>query len=127
MVSETPRIPEAEATPPRVPRLGAAASGLVALLLVGALFVIPLLGLVIAPLSLLPVAHFQTGEDRGAKAWGPVVGLLVVASIAGMAALALPLLAAYVFDRYPAPCRPRLRFTWEGDTLKALDVEPAQG
>ena len=96
MVSESTPTPETEAAPPRIPRLGAAASGLVALLLVGALFAIPLLGLLIAPLALLPVAHFQAGGAGGVRAWGPVVGLLVVASVAGMAEFALPLLAAYV-------------------------------
>jgi hypothetical protein len=69
----------------------------VALLLVGALFAIPLLGLIIAPLALLPVVHFQAGGRNGFRAWGPVVGLLGVAAAAGMAGFALPLLAAYVF------------------------------
>ncbi len=96
MVSDPTPSPTTEAVPPRLPRLGAASSGLVALLLVGALFAIPLLGLLIAPLALLPVAHFQAGGRRGFRAWGPVVGLLGVASAAGMAAFALPLLAAYV-------------------------------
>lgn len=99
MVSESTPTPETETAPPRIPRiprLGAAASGLVALLLVGALFAIPLLGLLIAPLALLPVAHFQAGGAGGVRAWGPMVGLLVVASVAGMAEYALPLLAAYV-------------------------------
>lgn len=99
MVSESTPTPETEAAPPRIPRiprLGAAASGLVALLLVGALFAIPLLGLLIAPLALLPVAHFQAGGAGGVRAWGPMVGLLVVASVTGMAEYALPLLAAYV-------------------------------
>ncbi len=96
MDSESTPTPETEAAPPRLPRFGAAASGLVALLLVGALFAIPLLGLLIAPLALLPVAHFQAGGAGGVRAWGPVVGLLVVASVAGMAGFALPLLAAYV-------------------------------
>jgi len=83
--------------PPRIPRLGAAASGLVALLLSGAILAIPLFGLLIAPMALLPVAHFQAGGRSGARAWGPVVGLLAVASAAGMADYALPLLAVYLF------------------------------
>ena len=95
---ESPSIPtpESETPPPRVPRLGAAASGLVALLLAGAILAIPLLGLLIAPMALLPVAHFQAGGTNGVRAWGPVVGLLAVASAAGMADFALPLLAAYL-------------------------------
>ena len=40
--------------------------------------------------------HFQAGGRHGFRAWGPVVGLLGVASAAGMAAIALPLLAAYL-------------------------------
>jgi hypothetical protein len=96
MVSDSTPTPGTEPAPPRIPRLGATASGLVALILVGALFAIPLLGLLIAPLALLPVAHFQAGGARGVRAWGPVVGLLAVASAAGFAGIALPLLAAYL-------------------------------
>jgi hypothetical protein len=96
MVSESTPAPETGPAPPRIPRLGAAASGLVALLLVGALFAIPLLGLLIAPLALLPVAHYQAGGSSGVRAWGPVVGLLAVATAAGIAGIALPLLAAYL-------------------------------
>jgi hypothetical protein len=96
MVSESTLTPETGSAPPRIPRLGAAASGLVALLLVGALFAIPLLGLLIAPLALLPVAHFQAGGASGMRAWGPVVGLLAMASVAGVVGFALPLLAAYI-------------------------------
>lgn len=95
-MSQSIPTPESEGPPPRVPRLGAAASGLVALLLVGALFAIPLLGLLIAPLALLPVVHFQAGGRHGVRAWGPVVGLLGVASVSGLAGFALPLLAAYL-------------------------------
>jgi len=35
--------------------------------------------------------------------------------------VALPLLAGYLFDRYPAPARPRLSFTWYGDILARLE------
>ena len=87
--------PEAPAQRPQIPRLGAAASGLVALLLVGALFVIPFLGLLIAPLGSLPVLHFQSGGMPGYRAWGPVVALLTVAAVGGFAGFALPLLGAY--------------------------------
>ena len=59
-----PDTPEAEAPRPQIPRLGPASSGLVALLLVGALFVIPLLGLLIAPLGALPVLSFQSSGLR---------------------------------------------------------------
>lgn len=95
MVDDQPATPALPPAPPRIPRLGAAASGLVALLLVGALFAIPLLGFLIAPLGLLPVLHFQAAGAPGARAWGPVVALLAAASLIGLADLALPLLGAY--------------------------------
>jgi hypothetical protein len=95
MMVEQPETPEAQAPRPQIPRLGAAGSGLVALLLVGGLFVIPFLGLLIAPLGSLPVLHFQSGGVPGYRAWGPVTALLVVATFGGFAAFALPLLAAY--------------------------------
>ena len=75
MTIEQPDTPEVQAPRSPIPRLGAAASGLVALLLVGGLFVIPLLGLLIAPLGSLPVLHFQSGGSPGYRAWGPVAAL----------------------------------------------------
>ena len=95
MTDERSNEPEAQAPRPTIPRLGAAASGLVALLLVGALFLIPFLGLLIAPLGSLPVLHFQSTGAPGYRAWGPVAALLVVAAVGGFAGFALPLLAAY--------------------------------
>jgi hypothetical protein len=95
MTIERPDTPEARAPRPQIPRLGAAASGLVALLLVGGLFVVPLLGLLIAPLGTLPVLHFQSGGSPGYRAWGPVAALLVVVALGGFAGFALPLLSAY--------------------------------
>jgi len=87
--------PEVQVLRPQIPRMGAAASGLVALLLVGGLFVIPLLGLLIAPLGSLPVLHFQSGGSPGYRAWGPVSALLVVAALGGFGGFALPLLSSY--------------------------------
>ena len=81
--------------PPRIPRLGAAASGLVSLLLVGAFFAVPLLGLLIAPLGLLPILHFQARGERGARAWAPVVLLTAIAAASGIADFLIPLLALY--------------------------------
>ena len=83
MTTEHEVSPDLQAPSPRIPRLGAAASGLVALLLVGGMFVIPFLGLLIAPLGSLPVLHFQSGGAPGHRAWGPVVVLLLVAAMAG--------------------------------------------
>jgi hypothetical protein len=95
MTVESSNEPEVQAPRPQIPRLGAAASGLVALLLVGGLFLIPFLGLLIAPLGALPVLHFQSSGVPGYRAWGPVAALLVVAAVGGFAGFALPLLAAY--------------------------------
>jgi Predicted membrane protein (DUF2232) len=94
MTTDRPDPLETQARAP-VPRLGAAASGLVALLLVGALFVIPFLGVMIAPLGALPVLHYQSGGAPGYRAWGPVAALLLVAAFAGFAGVALPLFAVY--------------------------------
>jgi len=95
MTVEQPDTPEVEAPRPQIPRLGAAASGLVALLLVGGLFYIPFLGLLIAPLGSLPVLHFQSGGGAGYRAWGPVAALLAIASLGGFAEYTLPLLSGY--------------------------------
>ena len=95
MTIEQPDTPEVQAPRPQIPRLGATASGLVALLLVGGLFYIPVLGLLIAPLGSLPVLHFQSGGSPGYRAWGPVAALLAVASLGGFAEFTLPLLSGY--------------------------------
>jgi hypothetical protein len=96
MVEEQPAGSEASKVPPRLPSLGASASGLVALLLVSAIRFIPIFGAVIAPLGLLPVIRFQAGGEPGIRAWGPVVGLLVVVWMTGFASFAGSLLMAYV-------------------------------
>ncbi len=96
MTTELPEKPKIRSPLPRIPRLGAAASGLVSLLLVGGLFVIPFFGLLIAPMGALPVIHFQSSGAAGYRAWGPVVALLLVASGAGAAGIAIPLLSAYL-------------------------------
>jgi len=35
--------------------------------------------------------------------------------------VALPLLAAYLFDRYPAPARSKLSFEWDSDVLRGMN------
>jgi hypothetical protein len=95
MTIENNDTPEVQPPRPQIPRLGAAASGLVALLLAGGLFFVPVLGLLIAPLGSLPVLHFQSSGAPGYRAWGPVAALLALASFGGFAGFALPLLSSY--------------------------------
>jgi hypothetical protein len=95
MTSEESVQTDEQGPKPQIPRLGATASGFVGLLLVGALFVIPFFGLLIAPLGCLPVLHFQSEGTPGFRAWGPPAALLAVAAMAGFAGIGLPLLAAY--------------------------------
>ncbi|HSN53288.1 MAG TPA: DUF2232 domain-containing protein [Candidatus Sulfomarinibacteraceae bacterium] len=80
----------------RVPRFGAGATGLVSLLLVAGLLLVPLLGLVVAPLGLIPVLHFQAAGSPGVRAWGWVVAALVAASLLGAGPFPVALLAAYI-------------------------------
>ena len=70
----------------RMPRFGAGASGLVSLLLVAGVLLVPFFGLLIAPLGLVPVLHFQSDGTPGIRAWGWVLGLLVIAAAAGLEA-----------------------------------------
>lgn len=80
----------------RVPRFGAGASGLVSLLLVASVLVVPLFGLLVAPLGLVPVLHFQSDGTPGYRAWGWVVALLIAGSAIGFGPFPMALLAAYV-------------------------------
>jgi len=79
----------------RMPRFGAGASGLVSLLLVAGVLVVPLFGLLIAPLGLVPVLHFQADGSPGIRAWGWIAALLMVAAVGGFGPFPLALLAAY--------------------------------
>jgi len=88
----------AEETPaavPRLPRFGAGATGLVSLMLVAAVLAVPLFGMLIAPLALVPMLHFQADGTPGIRSWGWVVAALVAGSVMGLGPLALALLAAY--------------------------------
>jgi Predicted membrane protein (DUF2232) len=88
----------AAATPaavPRVPRFGAGASGLVSLLLVAGVLVVPIFGLLIAPLGLVPVLHFQADGSPGIRAWGWIAVLLAIGALGGFGPFPLALLAAY--------------------------------
>ena len=55
-----------------------------------------------------------------AKSWGKIEKEATTAMAWVEPSVSLPLLAAYVFDRFPAPCRARLEFKWQGQMLSSL-------
>jgi deoxyhypusine synthase len=63
-----------------------------------------------------------SGSTLGeAQSWGKIKRKATFAMAWVEPSVSLPLLAAYAFDRYPAPARPHLKLTWEGDTLNKLE------
>lgn len=95
------RHPEQRSAPVmRLPRLGLAASGAVSLLLVSSLVVVAPIGLLIAPLAVVPVAQWVAADPRHAAiTWGSISAALAALSIAGVSLLSAPAwsyLAAYV-------------------------------
>jgi hypothetical protein len=84
-----------QATDPRVPQLGPVVTGLLSVLLVGSLFAVPLFGIVIAPLGMIPVARSIAMGVPGVRCWGWVMVLLVVLSAGWMGRLPLMLMVAY--------------------------------
>jgi len=89
--------PEQPAVPAlRPPRLGAVASGALSVLFVSGLIYLPIFGPLVAPLGLIPVARFVADGQRGIRAWGWVVAVLVAVGGAGLWAYAAPILIAYV-------------------------------
>lgn len=64
-----------------------------------------------------------SGSTLGeAQSWGKIRKQARFAMAWVEPSVSLPLLAAYAFDRYPAPCRKRLRLEWEGQILKRLET-----
>ena len=60
-----------------------------------------------------------------AKSWGKIQKKATTAMAWVEPSVSLPLLAAYIFDKFPAPCRPRLEYRWEGQILESLtQVKP---
>jgi len=59
-----------------------------------------------------------------AQSWGKVRKSARCALAWIEPSVSLPLLAAYVFDRHPAPVRDRLELRWEGDKLLSLERRP---
>ena len=80
----------------KVPHLGLFASGGVSLLLVGSFFVLPFLGLLVAPLGLLPILHHLAWARRGWRAWAWVVVALAGLSVAVGGGFPLQLLVLYL-------------------------------
>jgi len=63
-----------------------------------------------------------SGSTLGeAQSWGKIKKEASFAMAWVEPSVSLPLLAAYVFDRHPAPCRARLRFHWNGQILQKLE------
>ncbi|MBI5724469.1 MAG: deoxyhypusine synthase family protein [Planctomycetes bacterium] len=57
---------------------------------------------------------------KEAQSWGKIRTDADCAMAWVEPSVALPLLAGYLFDRHPAPARPRLKFQWKGDILAAM-------
>ena len=66
-----------------------------------------------------------SGSTLGeARSWGKIRKQARFAMAWVEPSVSLPLLAAYVFDRHPAPARRRLTFRWDGDRLAGLADAP---
>lgn len=64
-----------------------------------------------------------SGSTLGeAQSWGKIDRNARFAMAWVEPSVSLPLLAGYVFDRHPAPARPRLIFDWQQDRLEGLTV-----
>jgi hypothetical protein len=74
----------------RLPRFGAAASGGLSLLLASSVLVLFPLGLLIAPLGLVPVVQQVAAGRRSIAAWGWVVLVLALLAVQGVDLLGLP-------------------------------------
>jgi hypothetical protein len=82
----------------RLPRFGVVASGALSLFLVSSLLLIFPLGLLIAPLGLVPVAQQVVVGRQGVAAWGWVVALLLALAVGGLTVIGVHaglFLAAY--------------------------------
>ncbi len=66
---------------------------------------------------LMPASGFPNLNQAVNMASTAPVARLVLTKI-----MAMPLLAAYVFDKHPPPVRPRLKLTWDGDILKKFKI-----
>ena len=65
-----------------------------------------------------------SGSTLGeAQSWGKIRKKAHFAMAWVEPSVSLPLLAGYLFDRHPAPVRPRLEFEWAGDRLEGLKAQ----
>ena len=75
---------------------GALGSGVISLLLFGSLFVLPVIGVFVAPLGLIPVLQYAARHASGVAAWGWVVVALGVAAAVSGTTMAVVFFAGYV-------------------------------
>jgi deoxyhypusine synthase len=67
-----------------------------------------------------------SGSTLGeARSWGKISRDARFAMAWVEPSVSLPLLAAYVFDKHPAPARARLEFAWDGEDLVDLRARPS--
>ena len=88
---------QAPAAPPRrPPALGAFGSGALSVVFVVGLVALPIVGLAIAPLGLIPVAQYLATGHRGVRAWGWAAAGLGLGAFLWPDSLATAVLAAYL-------------------------------
>ncbi len=75
---------------------GALGSGVISLLLFGSLFVLPVIGVFVAPLGLIPVLQYTAKHEGSLAAWGWVVLGLGVAAAASGTTITILFFAGYV-------------------------------
>jgi hypothetical protein len=83
---------EAAVDPLPLPRFGVVVSGFLSVLVTSSLVLLPPLGLLIAPLALIPVAQHVAARRRGVLVWGWVVLLMAMLALRGVALLGIPVL-----------------------------------
>ncbi len=83
--------------PVRPPSLGPVASGLLSLFLAGSFVLLGPIGLIVAPLAVIPILKFEAERGHSVLVWGPVVVILAAVASAGGGVVALGVLLAYLF------------------------------
>jgi len=75
---------------------GALGSGAISLLLFASLFVLPVIGVFVAPLGLIPLLQYAARHPSGVAAWGWVVVALGVVAVASGTTMAVLFFVGYV-------------------------------